>query len=78
MSYHIFRDEHRDMLLTIVHTEGMSDELWSDHTSTRPCFDDCFSSTGIEKFDLLCYSWIDVGSFFEGASHKEEILDFRF
>ena len=40
VSYHIFSDKDRNMLLPIVNTECMSDKFWSNRAGARPCLDD--------------------------------------
>ena len=69
VSDHIFCDEDGYMLLTIVHTECVSDEFWGDHTCARPCLDDTLTSWRIQCIYFFHHTKVDIWSFFEGASH---------
>lgn len=64
MSDLIFRYEYRNVLMSIMDSESMSDKFWWNSTWTRPCLDNIFSTTFIHCHDFFHESRIDIWSFF--------------
>ena len=71
VSDHVLRDEDRDVNFSIVHTEGVTDELRHDRRTARPCLQDRLATGLIESGDFLCELRIDIGSLLEATCHSE-------
>ena len=42
VTHHVLGDVHRDEFVAIMHGDGLSDEIWGDHRSSRPGLDGDF------------------------------------
>ena len=67
---HVLRHEDRDMDLSIVDTECVSDKLGDDRRATRPCFDDSLLAGVVEDIDLVEEFRIDERSLLKTACHS--------
>ena len=75
MTYHVFCNENGSMNFSIVNTEGVPNELWSNCTSPRPCLDNSFLSWLIKPFNFLNKSSVYVRSFFKTTCHSVDGLN---
>lgn len=64
VTYHVFGNVHRNKLITIVNSKGMTNEFGSDHGSAAPCFDHRFLPALIHGTHLFVKLHADKGAFF--------------
>src|SRR6267378_4280242 len=67
---HGLRDEHRDMLASVVDGEGVSDEVGDDGRPTRPGLDDLLGVLLVLDVDLLEQMVVDERTLFQAARHR--------
>jgi hypothetical protein len=58
--HHIFRDENRHVLLTVMDSERMPDEIRVDHGTARPRLDRLLPAGRIHFLDLIEQALLNV------------------
>src|SRR6478752_816717 len=71
---HRLGDEHRDMLATVVHGEGVPDEVGDDGRSTGPGLDDLLGVLLVLDVDLLEEMVVDERALLQAAWHRWVLL----
>src|SRR5690349_18518554 len=65
VTHHVFGDEHRDVLLAVMHGDRETDHVRNDHRATRPGLDRLAVALGGGRFDFLQQVKIDERTFFQ-------------
>jgi hypothetical protein len=65
VAHHVFRDEHRDVLLAVVHGDRETNHVRDDHRAARPRLDRLAIALGCCGLHLLQKMQIDERTFFQ-------------
>ena len=71
VAHHVLDDEHRNMLLAVMNTEGEPNHLRRNRRRTVPRLDDGLRSRAC-LLDFLKKLWLGERTFFETARHRLE------
>src|SRR6185437_4308227 len=71
---HRLGDEHRDVLATVVHRDGVTEHVGHDHRAPRPRLDDVLGALRILDVHLLLQVVVDEGPLLQAARHRVELL----
>ncbi len=74
MTNHLFCDENREMLFTVVNCEGKSYEFWWNHTAPAPSFNWFLFTIDSKLFHFFDKLWIEVRAFFCRSTHLNNYL----
>src|SRR5664279_760799 len=66
---HRIRDEHRDVLATVMHRDRVTDHVGADHRPSRPGLDGVLRALLVLSLDLLGEVIIDEGALLQAAWH---------
>lgn len=65
MAYHVLGDVHRYEFVSVVHCDGVSDEVGGDHRSACPSLDDVLLAAFVHCEHLLLKLDINIWTFFK-------------
>src|SRR6266853_1741239 len=74
--YHVLRDVHRDVLLSVVDRDGQSDEIRQDRGTARPGLDRALVVRCARRADLLHQMVVHEGTLLDRASHGLALVSF--
>lgn len=72
VTYHVFSNENWSMNLSVVYSEGVTNEIRCNGTVAGPSLDNGFLAAFIELHHLRNEPFVDVRSFFKTTCHKYE------
>src|SRR5262245_3568427 len=70
MTHHIFADENRNELATVVHADRVSHHFRSDGRAARPSAHNLLLARVVHRADFLGKMLIDKGPFFDRTRHR--------
>ena len=70
VAHHVFGHVDTDEVLSVVHHESMTHEVWCDHRRACPCLDRFLLRGIVHLVDFPEKLLIDERSFFERAAHN--------
>lgn len=75
VTYHVFGNENWSMDLSIVNSEGVSNEFWNDRTVASPSLDNGLLAALGELVGLFDELIIHIRTLLETSSHTSERLE---